>query len=104
MSHDTSGRDSGGMTTFTLPFLFVHREIARGVTDRGVGSGALLGAWPCSTINAANRDAARKSHCTREAEFFTADIRTRVFSTEILPNVKDEPRPCLARLVRQHEA
>ena len=44
MSHDTSGRDSCGMTIFTLPFLFVHREVARGVTDRGVGSGALLGA------------------------------------------------------------
>ena len=72
------------MTIFVLPFLFVHREVARGVTDRGVGSGALLGAWPCSTIEAADRDATPELRRTLEAKvFFTGDIRARVFSTGI---------------------
>ena len=43
MSHDASGRDSCSMTIWILQIHSENPTIARGVTDRGVGSGALFG-------------------------------------------------------------
>ena len=43
MSHDGSGRDSCLRTISIRWFHFETPEVARGVTDPGVGSGALLG-------------------------------------------------------------
>jgi hypothetical protein len=42
MSHDGTWRAACNVTTWILLFRFDHREVARGVTDPGVGSGALL--------------------------------------------------------------
>jgi hypothetical protein len=43
MSHDGSWRAACSITVGILQFHFGHPEEARGVTDPGVGSGALLG-------------------------------------------------------------
>ena len=43
MSHGLLGRDSRRITTWVQSFHFDFLSIARGVTDRGVGSGPLLG-------------------------------------------------------------
>ena len=42
MSHERSGR-AASITIYVLKFHFEIREVARGVTDPAVGSGALLG-------------------------------------------------------------
>jgi hypothetical protein len=42
MSHDGTWRAACNVTTWILLFRCDHREVARGVTDPGVGSGALL--------------------------------------------------------------
>ncbi len=45
MSHGPSGRDSCGGTICSSRFHFNFGAVARGVTDRDVGSGDLLGFW-----------------------------------------------------------
>ena len=59
MSHDGSGHDSCG-TKKLIPLLhFENPKAARGVTDPGVGSGALLGLF-----NIANTDSANSREAT----------------------------------------
>ena len=54
MSHDASGRDSCSKMTWILLLQFDNSYQARGVTDRGVGSGALLGWWALEKLGPKN--------------------------------------------------
>ena len=129
MSHDGSWRAACRMTINTLLFRFGHHEVARGVTDPGVGSSALLGGWVIHGLVVARGQCSSKSqHAGSElsdprARISQGEVRQRapypgrcaatntsLILTEITidlscrigaerPNVKDEPRPQRARCV-----
>jgi hypothetical protein len=60
MSHDGSWRAACLITIKTSPFQFGTHKVARGVTDVGVGSGALLGG-STKTPAACSREAIEES-------------------------------------------
>ena len=62
MSHAHGRRASCGLRLLCRRFHSIHRTLAGGVTDVGVGSGALLGVWEITGIyvTAKNRGPARK--------------------------------------------
>jgi len=78
MSHDGSGRAACGMTICGPRFHFVFGSLARGVTDPGVGSGALLGVWEI-TVELRDikvRDSARERKRTHARLILPQWIRT----------------------------
>jgi hypothetical protein len=117
---------------FLLWFHFEAHSVARDVTDPGVGSSALLGGWViCGAVVVRGQCSSKAQHAGSElsdprVRITLGKVRQRVpyprrcaatntslILTEISidlscrigaerPNVKDEPRRDLARLVRLH--
>src|SRR5438034_1307233 len=106
MSHDRGRRDSCGIRLLIPWFHSIHRTLAGGVTDVGVGSGALLGLAREADTKVATlaTDGANSSDgfislglqdsMTSDARYRNLlDSRIALARPHATPNVKDEPRP-----------